>query len=315
MNKTFSPPTTIQSSLNFISSLQLANGGFASFPGEEATSHATAWGILMLSAFHGDRNACTQGRSFLASQQTEDGRIGITPDHPEASWPTPLALLAWMGDSTFQEAQGKATHFLLNFTGYHFPNPDPHIVGHDTAIRGWPWIAHTHSWVIPTALTIMALRTAGQENHERVLEGQDMLLNRQLDQGGWNYGSTKVFGRPTPPLPESTAVALHALAGHVPQQQIAHSLEYLIGELPRLKTPLSLGWSLLALGAWGDKPSQSAKWILESLQLQQKYGPYALPSLALLALAEQAPSGLTLALKSSRSHPRPFPDEIRKGTI
>ena len=279
-------------SLEHLKSIQLPNGGFPYHSGEEARPDATAWAIILMSAYDFDRESCARGRAYLVSQQTNDGRVSISPTHPDASWPTPLAILAWQGFPHYHDAQSRAIAYLLGFTGRHFPNHDPSIIGHDTAIPGWPWIANTHSWVVPTALALLALQEAGRGSHPRAIAGQQMLVNRQLTHGGWNFGSTTVFGRELPPLPECTAIALQALAGNIPIRDVERSLEYVLRQLPHLRTPISLGWALLGLGAWGLKPANTEELALASLQRQDRYGPYPLPSLALLLCAVKASQGL-----------------------
>jgi hypothetical protein len=286
-------------SLELLKSLQLSNGGFPYHAGEAARPDATAWAIISMSAFEFEEERCARGRAYLVSQQGDDGRISISPAHPDASWPTPLAILAWQGHSPSHEAQSRAANYLLGFTGRHYPNPDPSIVGHDTTIQGWPWIANTHSWIVPTALALLALQQMGWDSHPRALAGQQLLLNRQLTHGGWNYGGTTVFRKELHPLPECTAIALQALAGRIPQGDIERSLEYVLGELPHLRTPISLGWALLGLGAWGFKPSNAEDLVGTSLQRQERYGPFALPSLALLLCGGKAPHGLHSLFSSS----------------
>ena len=165
-------------------------------------------------------------------------------------------------------------------------------MAHDTTIIGWPWIADTHSWVIPTSMAITALQISGIENHERITQGVLMLLNRQLPHGGWNSGNTLVFGKELLPLPECTGIALQALAGNTERHSIQKSLDYLLEELPRLHTPISLGWTLLGLSAWGLKPPNTDELVQTSLQLQKRHGPYSLPSLVILLCAAQASEGL-----------------------
>ncbi|GJL59342.1 MAG: hypothetical protein NPIRA03_21990 [Nitrospirales bacterium] len=247
---------------------------------------------MALSAYAFDHESCNRGRAYLASQQANDGRVSISPSHPEASWPTPLAIFAWESISQYQEAQSRAIDYLIGFTGQHFSNPDPSIIGHDTSIPGWPWIAETHSWVVPTALALLALHKVGLGTHPRAKAGRHLLLNRQLPNGGWNYGSTTVFNRELPPLPECTAIALQALAGHTAIHEIAQSLQYLSHELPRLRTPISLGWTLLGLGAWDLKPTNTEELVLACLQRQERYGSYTLLSLALLLCGANAQQGL-----------------------
>jgi len=112
-----------------------------------------------------------------------------------------------------------------------------------------------------------------------------MLLDRQLPHGGWNYGNTLVFGQELRPIPESTGIALAALAGRAPRERVERSLEFLEARVQKLRTPLALGWSLLGLGAWGERLAEYRKWVLESLRLQDKYGTYDTAPLSILMLA------------------------------
>ena len=285
--------------LELFPSVQLPTGGYPYHSGETARPDATAWTIILMSACEFADESCARGRAYLRSLQATNGSISIAPSHPDASWPTSLAILAWQGDSSSHKAQSLATNYLLTFTGQHFPNPDPSIIGHDTAILGWPWIAHTHSWVVPTALALMALQEVGFGNHPRIIEGHLMLVNRQLTNGGWNFGSTTVFGRELHPLPECTAIALQALAGTISIREIERSLNYLLKELPHLRTPLSLGWALLGLGAWDLKPGNAEELAWSCLQRQKRYGSYSYASLALLLCAVKASHGLTSLFRAS----------------
>ena len=278
--------------LAWIQEHQLPNGGFPYQAGENARSDATAWAVIALSAFQVAWEQCDRGRAYLISQQAEDGHISISLDHAQASWPTPLALMAWARSSHAQQARDSAKQFLLHFSGLHFERLGDSVMGHDTSIVGWPWIADTHSWVIPTSMAITALQNGGIDQHERISEGILMLLDRQLPHGGWNSGNTVVFGKELLPLPECTGIALQALAGNTERHSIQKSLDYLLEELSRLRTPISLGWTLLGLGAWGLKPTDTDELVMASLRLQERHGPYSLPSLAILLCAAQASQGL-----------------------
>ena len=86
------------------------------------------------------------------------------------------------------------------------------LLGHDTTLIGWPWIQATHSWVEPTALALMALTLSSNADHPRATAARELLLARQLEAGGWNYGNTTAFGRAQRPAPDSTGVALAALS-------------------------------------------------------------------------------------------------------
>ena len=40
-----------------------------------------------------------------------------------------------------------------------------------------------------------------------------MIMDRQLDRGGWNYGNITIFGKELFPIPDSTAIARFAGVG------------------------------------------------------------------------------------------------------
>ena len=147
-------------------------------------------------------------------------------------------------------------------------------IGHDTSIGGWPWTEDTHSWIEPTSLSICALRITGYGTHERVGEGVRLLMDRQLSSGGWNFGNTTVFGTEFAPMPESTGLALSALLGSVNKQDVSRSIDYLKGSVETLTTPLSLGWAILGLAAWGKRPRNANALIDRCLTLQNRYGFY-----------------------------------------
>ncbi len=205
--------------------------------------------------------------------------------HPEVHWPTALAILAWQGSPTSQSAQNQAIRFLLDTTGVHYRRRQDSPFGHDTLLKGWGWVGGTHSWVEPTAITIAALQASGYGGHNRVREAVLMLLDRQLPHGGWNYGNTLVYGQELRPMPESTGVALAALAAHVTQDDVAQSLEYLQAVVEGLQTPLALGWSLLGLAAWNRFPPQGENLIERCLSSQSRYGEYDTAALCLLLMA------------------------------
>ena len=262
----------------------LPEGGFADRPQGRFRSDATAWGILASRASGSSQAVVERHCSRLVREQGEDGRVRVSPQHPESYWPTAMAVLAWQGSSASHAAQNLAVRFLLDTTGIHFQRKPNDIVTHDTSLKGWPWIENTHSWVEPTAMCVMALRAAGHGQHVRVSEAIRMILDRQLPHGGWNVASTIVFGKELTPGPEATGSALASLAGVVEEREIARSLEYLHGEVERSRTPISLGWSFIGLAAWGQWPARGGALIERCLANQSRYGDYDTSSLGLLAL-------------------------------
>lgn len=262
----------------------LPGGGFSNRPDGQFQVDSTAWGISALAACDSSAELLDQSRHLLIREQLGDGRLCVNKTHSASYWPTALAILAWQDSQSCREAQQRAVRFLLDTTGFHFPRESDAPSAHDSQLKGWPWVDETHSWVEPTAMSVMALRATGYGHHDRVKEAVRMLLDRQLPHGGWNYGNTFVFGKELHPMPESTGAALAGLSGAVDRDAVMPSLQYLQNEVARLQTPISLGWSLLGLAAWKLSPPNAKTLVERCWANQKRYGEYETSALCLLLL-------------------------------
>ncbi|TKJ37309.1 MAG: hypothetical protein CEE38_07345 [Planctomycetes bacterium B3_Pla] len=266
--------------------------GFEHSAGGSVRSDATCWAILALEAARAQKQLIHKARGHLTSVQSKDGRVGLTPEHPEVYWPTALAILAWQGSPEHRDARTKAIRFIVGYSEILSESSPKEIIGYDTTIRGWSWTEKSYSWVEPTALAVIALRTAGHKGHRRVQDGVDLLMDRQFPDGGWNVGSTVVFGNALNPMPENTGMALQALSGLVPKKRVESSIRYLLSCVGRLRTPFTLGWSLLGLSAWGHSVEKQDEMVLNVLQQQDKHGPFDTASLGVFLLAQLCRRGL-----------------------
>lgn len=271
--------------MRLLESRALPEGGFPARNGDPFRSDATAWAILALSRLAPAHPLLGPARDRLTTAQDPDGRVSMSREHEEAFWPTALSVLAWNGSQVHAPHCSRGVLFLLKTTGHHWRKGPDDPIGHDPSVSGWPWIDGTHSWIEPTALGVLALQVEGHGQHDRVREAILMILDRQLPHGGWNYGNTLVFGRELHPMPESTGAALAGLAGQVEQGTVARSLDYLQGEVDRLRTPISLGWALLGLAACDLWPSNGMVLVERCLANQARYGEYDTSALSLLLLA------------------------------
>ena len=251
-----------------------------------------AWVLLGLRA--AERPEAEAHASRLARFQMPDGSLPVRRETPQAHWPTGLAALAWTGlDADCRGRARRAADFLVGVTGKHFPKPDG--LGHDTSIVGWSWISETHSWVEPSALAMLAIDRAGvspelhTEAGRRVDSAVAMILDRQIAGGGWNYGNTQVLGATLKPLPEETAFALCGLHGHADAAAVADSVAYLRSELPLVRSPATLAWTLMALRLWG-RPVDEERPVRECLAIQEAIGPYPPDMLAQLIVSVRRPS-------------------------
>ena len=270
----------------------LADGGFGIQHNGDFRPDATAWAIIALKAFEADAGLVEKARRRLAAAQLQDGRLPLSPDHPEAYWPTPLAVLAWQGAPAFKEAQERAVAFLLATSGLSFKKDPEPLSSHNPEIPGWSWRADTAPWVEPTAMAMVALEAAGRGAEPRLDEGRLLLLDRQIPGGGWNYGNTAVFGQVLKPMPESTGMALNALGRKVPRDTVQESLAYLAGSVPALRTPWSLAWVIFGLGAWEARPASADALAEACLARQTRFSGYDTASLAVVLAAGQSTSGI-----------------------
>ena len=271
---------------------KLKDGGFLDQEDGFYRPDATSWAVLACKAAGAFPQDVDSALSRLVTSQMKDGRIPVSPAHPESFWPTPLAIMAWQGSDNYRQNIAVASQFLLNTTGCHPKKEQDSPAKHDPSLRGWPWVEKTHSWIEPTVLSILALDLTGNKNHERVKEAVKMILDRQLPKGGWNYGNTVVFNNELQPLPDTTGMSLNVLAGRVPADQINRSLDYLNKRIKNVRTPISLAWAVLGLGAWGKRPSDSQDMILESMKRERKFGSYSTTAYSLLVLASLASRGI-----------------------
>jgi len=267
-----------------IEARSLDGGGFAEKPQGQYRPDSTAWAILALEKAGTGASLVAGGRAALSAGRLQYGQISF-PGAPNVIWPTSLAALAWNGDPQYQEELNRANGYLLETSGRHWDRTPGEHLEHDTSIRGWPWVLDMHSFVEPTAMALLALKRTGHADHPRFLEGIRMIMDRQLPSGGWNYGNTKVYDVELLPFIDTTGIALTAVAGHASEESVKSSIDYLRAETENCRTPLSLGWALFGLGAWGIVPAESDMWIEETLARQEKLGSYGTSLLSLLALA------------------------------
>lgn len=283
-----------------ICSRAIAGGGFPHKAGGPYRPDATAWAILALTGPAGCAGTLERACERLAAAQGSDGRVPLSESVPAAYWPTPLAALAWKKAGCCRAGIEKALAFILGSSGRHSPKERDAPYGHDPTIKGWSWTEAAHSWIEPTALSILALRGNGYSKHARTFEGVAMIMDRQLPTGGWNYGNTTVFNQELLPMPEHTGQALCAVSGYAARREVEKSIEYLEKQRPQLKTPLSLCWCLFGLRAWKvDLPGMQDQ-IRHCLSLQDRYGIYDTTSLAQLgiALASEADLSTYLGMES-----------------
>jgi len=266
-----------------------ADGGWGYASSRVAAAEPSAWASLALSAHGVDVVDYLPGLGFLARIQRSTGAVPAVANVESPGWTTGPAVLAWTHAATelsvrHEEAARRGAEWLLQQAGERAPS-NPTIYGHDTSLIGWPWVHGTHSWVEPTAYALLALDATRHRDHPRCVEGRRLLRNRVIPGGGWNYGNARMFGAALRPFPETTGVALLALSGFPGDKATESSLDYLLGELPRVRSPMSVSWGVMALTTWGRRPVQADDWLAQTAQ-RFSTGEFDPLQAALLLLAD-----------------------------
>jgi hypothetical protein len=205
------------------------------------------------------------GLEFLLGMQNPDGSWpAFSGDDSEGSGLTALAVIALINNGEMALQAERGVEWLLKLKGreshwlwrWKFETTDTHV-RFDSSKFGWPWQPGTCSWVIPTALSMIALKQAfvcckPELVSFRSGRGKEMLLDRACPAGGWNAGNGLIYGVPLAPHLDATAVALLALGGEQSNGAIASGLDWLERRADTCSAPWSLAWSILALDAYGQ---------------------------------------------------------------
>jgi prenyltransferase beta subunit len=235
---------------------QNPDGGWPFLKGSSWTE-PTALALLALRLHDHSAPVCQAAASWLERRQNPDGGWRPNDAVPASTWVTSLAILALPNT-------GKRAGVWLS----------KHIYSKE---GGFPWFPGTAGWVTPTASSILALsRLDGASFASPIEQGRRFLLSRRCRDGGWNHGGSSFRSENATSYPETTGLALLALAG-VPSEQFTAALR-LGGDF--LQNPGSiegLSWLQMGLVAQGKK--------LEDSQSHPQSRTIRDVSLRLLALA------------------------------
>ncbi|NTV81108.1 MAG: terpene cyclase/mutase family protein [Candidatus Aminicenantes bacterium] len=244
----------LDQAVGFIKTHQNPDGGWGYEPRRASLVEPSAFSVLALHA-RGDSPEAGRGLAYLKSNQKDSGAVGTGPLDPEGSWMAYAALLAFHALGAGPEEQ-RLKAWILGFedASDRFTKEEIASIAarfrYDASIRGWPWTPRTTAWVEPTALFILGLRHAGvPATEKRIRSGVDLIIDRRVPSGGWNFGNPFSSSFELEASTMSTALALSALgAAGVPESrpEARAGIRYIARAMNGDISTASLAWLLLA---------------------------------------------------------------------
>ena len=202
--------------------------------------------------------------SWLEGRQNADGGWRPNDAVPASNWVTSLAVLA-LPNVGKQAGDWVAAHVYKK-------------------AGGSPWFPGTAGWVTPTATSILALsRLDGARFAPQIEQGRGFLLSRRCRDGGWNHGGSSFRSENATSYPETTGLALLALAG-VPSDQLTAAFRLSDDFLKNPGSTEGLSWLQMGLVAQGRKMEDP----------QARFRPRTIRDISLRLLALAALDGKTL---------------------
>lgn len=249
--------------------LQQSDGGWA-YRTNSSWTEPTCYSLLALRSAGGPDEAICRAGEWLARRQRQDGGWSPGPAVETSTNVTSLGVLALSGMAGYEDIVDHGVRWLLPQSGAETSfwvrlarfamGIDSSATEHD----GWPWFPGAASWVIPTSLAICALSRQrngkyAKEIASRIHEARRFLLSRRCPDQGWNHGGLFRPGEAPVSYPETTGIALLALAG-MGQADLEPSLR--CGEQHARNPKSSEGayWLTLGLLAHGRTPPLPAEY-------------------------------------------------------
>jgi hypothetical protein len=256
----------VSKAIDFIRAGQNPDGGWGYRAGRMSLVEPTAFCLLALRS-SGEAAGTARGLEFLKSCQKGSGAVGIDPRSAEGNWMAYAALLAFHAlEAGTEETRLRDWILGTEDASRRLTPVDIASIAkafhYDASIAGWPWTPNTTGWVEPTALFILALvRTGVPVNEKRIRSGLDLLLDRALPSGGWNFGNPYAKSFELGPNMLSTALALAALgAAGIPEGRpaVSSGLRILLESAAGEAGTAALAWALLALKSFAGGTARSS---------------------------------------------------------
>jgi hypothetical protein len=293
----------IDAAIDLLLGAQNEDGGWGFVKGKRSNTESTSFALMALKSLNGKPfdQQLTGGLKWLVQRQRNDGSWSLNDEaSKQSSWTTPIAVLALLSFQNQTQHTSRAVKWILAQEGM---KPGWFVsllfrlslvrktVELDPYLSGWSWTPGAFSWVEPTSYCLMALKKSrplvgGTNVEARIQQGEALLYDRVCEQGGWNYGNSKVFGEALWPYPDVTAVALIALQDRGENEAKRRSLLVLQDMMREAASGIALGWGILCLKIYSEDVQEWEQILLANFQKTRFLGETKALALAVLALGE-----------------------------
>jgi Squalene-hopene cyclase N-terminal domain len=294
----------IDAAIELLLGAQNEDGGWGSVKGKRSNTESSSFALMALKSLERkpfDRQT-TAGLKWLLQHQRDDGSWSLNDVSKQSSWTTPIAVLTLLAFQDQREHVLRAAKWILTQEG-----KKPGWVASllvrlslvkkmtelDPYLSGWSWTAGTFSWVEPTSYSLMALKRLkgsldGTNCEERIRQGEMLIYDRMCENGGWNYGNSRVLGEALWPYPDVTAVALIALQDRTTSEANQKSLRALDAMMREAASGTALGWGILCLTLYKQDVREWKKILVKNFEKTRFLAETKALALALLAFGNGA---------------------------
>jgi hypothetical protein len=211
---------------------QNPDGGWPFAKGSSWTE-PTALALLALRLHDCSPGACQAAVPWLERRRNADGGWRPNDAVSTSTWVTNFAILAL--PQAGERAGDWLTAQVYRKTG------------------GASWFPGTASWVAPTATSVLALSRLNRRRFAGPIEQcRHFLLSRRCYDGGWNHGGSSFRSERAVSYPETTGLALLALAG-TPSEKLVTAFRLSDDFLKNPGSLEGLSWLQMGLVAQGRK--------------------------------------------------------------
>ena len=284
-----------------------ATGGWGYYTGKASRIEPTCWAVLALASEAANSGTALSPthQHFLHRCQRSDGLLADRSDLPaNLSWSALASVTLASISSPAAGARERLMNALVETEGVGGRNSS--VIRQNNELKGWPWMPDTFSWAEPTSWCLLALKRARRSTPQarsdaiarRIAEGEDVLIDRACDSGGWNYGNSNAFGKNLPAHIPTTALGLIALQDKPHIEAVRRGLAFVEEHWKRELSGTALALACLSLRIYGRHTRDIESAITDQWRRTRFLGNIAAASMAYCALMPDSRAVAALTIRS-----------------